>query len=473
MTLWTWAEETADKTRADGHEQLAAALVRLPELAALGDADRIAAELPAALRAAAEPGAPPWAAHYLRHWHLGARIVHQQAGTVALAEAAELARAAHADPAHCPPGACPAVNAAACHANIDGPGRVVQRELLLTEALEHAEPGTPAHVSLTAAFADLLGDAGRPGEALELLDTQDRRVRGEAECALARVRALRLLDRDNEALSVLDRLNSETAVLRGPEAAREDVGDRVRFERARLLAWLARAGRRTVDDAAAALPPVDRAQARPSLRPLWAEAVEDLDAVGAGGNDWRLGVRLTGWVRHLERVGAHRPRLELALRAARLALRRGARWTARGMVEQAQAAAVHLRRDDELMADLAEVRDGVRALGLPSTPVPAPRMGSWLWSDQGRGLGPEQRADLLLAALDACPGDTALLGHLGHVGRELDLARCAAREQWARVRALPADLDAALGLLESLLHDEDTEGVRELVRLLAGAAARA
>src|SRR5690606_31863851 len=53
MTLWTWAEETADKTRADGHEQLAVALVRLPELAALGDADRIAAELPAALRAAA------------------------------------------------------------------------------------------------------------------------------------------------------------------------------------------------------------------------------------------------------------------------------------------------------------------------------------------------------------------------------------------------------------------------------------
>ena len=60
-----------------------------------------------------------------------------------------------------------------------------------------------------------------------------------------------------------------------------------------------------------------------------------------------------------------------------------------------------------------------------------------------------------------------LLERLGRVARELDLARNAAREQWARVRALPADATTALSLLESLLHDGDMEGVRELVGLLA------
>ncbi len=56
MTLWEWVAEAADKTRANGHEQLATALGRLPELAVLGDTHRITIELPAALRAATEPG---------------------------------------------------------------------------------------------------------------------------------------------------------------------------------------------------------------------------------------------------------------------------------------------------------------------------------------------------------------------------------------------------------------------------------
>ena len=156
MTLWEWAAEAADKTRANGHEQLELPLGRLPELAVLGDTHRITIELPAALRAATEPG-PRSGPPTMRYWQLAARILHHQAGTVVLDEVTELVHAAHADPAHCPPGACPAVIAAACHANIDGPGRTVERELLLTTALEHVEPGTPAY-TLTAAFADLLSD---------------------------------------------------------------------------------------------------------------------------------------------------------------------------------------------------------------------------------------------------------------------------------------------------------------------------
>lgn len=467
MTLWEWVAEAADKTRANGHEQLATALGRLPELAVLGDTHRITIELPAALRAATEPGAPLWAAHYVRYWQLAARILHHQAGTVVLDEVTELVHAAHADPAHCPPGACPAVIAAACHANIDGPGRTVERELLLTTALEHVEPGTPAHTALTAAFADLLSDVGRPHEAVDFLDTQDQTLRFTVELAVARVRALHLMGRDEEALAVLNRLDNQVPVLSGPDAARDDVHLRIRFERARLLARLARTRRQLVEVAAAALPAVELAQAHPFLRPLWVQAAEDLDAAGVALNDWRLGVRLTGWVRHLEQNGAPRRQLELAVRAARLALRRGARWTALSMVEYAQAAVAQMCREDALTADLAAVRASVRQLPSPSLPVPAARLDSWLWSNHALDLNPEQRADLIWAALAECPGDAVLLERLGRVARELDLARNAAREQWARVRALPADATTALSLLESLLHDGDMEGVRELVGLLA------
>ena len=338
MTLWEWVAEAADKTRANGHEQLATALGRLPELAVLGDTHRITIELPAALRAATEPG--PALGRPLCAVLAARRAYPPPPGRHSgVDEVTELVHAAHADPAHCPPGACPAVIAAACHANIDGPGRTVERELLLTTALEHVEPGTPAYTALTAAFADLLSDVGRPHEAVDFLDTQDQTLRFTVELAVARVRALHLMGRDEEALAVLNRLDNQVPVLSGPDAARDDVHLRIRFERARLLARLARTRRQLVEVAAAALPAVELAQAHPFLRPLWVQAAEDLDAAGVALNDWRLGVRLTGWVRHLSRIGAPCRQLELAVRA-RLALRRGARWTALSMVEYAQAAVV-------------------------------------------------------------------------------------------------------------------------------------
>ena len=73
-------------------------------------------------------------------------------------------------------------------------------------------------------------------------------------------------------------------------------------------------------------------------------------------------------------------------------------------------------------------------------------------------------------ALSARPHDTALLSALGQVGRTLMLSDAATEPQWRHVREQPGDQRAALSLLETLMHDNDTAGVRDLVRTLAAGA---
>lgn len=68
------------------------------------------------------------------------------------------------------------------------------------------------------------------------------------------------------------------------------------------------------------------------------------------------------------------------------------------------------------------------------------------------------------------PHDTPLLTALGQVGRTLMLSDAATEPQWRHVREQPGDQRAALSLLETLLHDNDTVGVRTLVSTLAAGA---
>ncbi|GLU48005.1 hypothetical protein Nans01_23560 [Nocardiopsis ansamitocini] len=462
--------------RADGQTVLADALVRMPALAAEGDLDRIVAELPDALIGAEREGAPSWASHYLHYWAVAVRVGDRAEGAVALADAERLAHTVHAQGAgHCPPGACPTIAVLACHANADGPGHIAARAMLLAESLPHTQPGTPAFEALTLAFADMLIDDDRADEAIGYLDAQAEVVRATGVdvglyYGFGYVRALRHLDRYDQALAVLDHLEGNGVLTWPAGPARSDAQRRVSFERARLLAWLARAGKRPVADALAALPPVEEAQAHPYLRTAWADAVEHLVALDALRNDWQLGHTLTVWACYQEEVGAHRRCLELSTAAARLAVRRGARWAAEGALHRAQRALFRVRRDDDLIGDLAEARTDTEELPAAASAVPADRLAAWL-REEGAETDPETRADLLVAALAERPADTDLLNALGTTGRVLGLAEAAAQPQWSSVRADPGNTVAALGLLESLLHDDDTDGVRDLVRTLAEAAA--
>ncbi|MFC7741924.1 hypothetical protein ACFQXA_14655 [Nocardiopsis composta] len=137
---------------------------------------------------------------------------------------------------------------------------------------------------------------------------------------------------------------------------------------------------------------------------------------------------------------------------------------------RARRALGRIRRADELAADLDEARGLV--LGLPPVvlPVDAADLVAELRKEPRETVDPERQADLVVAARAQRPDDSVLLSALGQVGRTLKLGDTAAEPQWSRVRRAPNDQRAALSLLETLLQDNDTAGVRVLVRTLTDAA---
>ncbi|GAB3453355.1 hypothetical protein GCM10027570_32460 [Streptomonospora sediminis] len=493
MALWRWLSETARELRADGRTELAEHLVRLAQMAADGHADAADAALPAAARAAAADSAPDWAAALVGHWPLAARVGDRAEGESALPATLLRLRASHPDgagpgagaaagsggadtAAGCVPAACAAEPVLACYANIDGPGHVVDRATLVAQGLAHAQPGQPAWEALVLAQADMLIDDERPDEAVRELDTRAAAVRSAGSdvslsYAFGYVRALRHQDRYDDALAVLDRVEDGMTAAWPGGAARAAPRRRTRIERARLLAWLARTGRHCPQQARAQLPDLREADAHPRLRPAWAEAAENLVAAGALDNDWRLGTALTSWSRYFEQVGAHRLCLRLCLIAARLAAARDARWTTDCALRRAERALQRVRRAAEEAGDLDEIRAGAARRPRRELPAPAAEVLPLLRRQPAGEVDPESQADLVLAALAERPGDSALLNALGQVGRTLSLADAAAEQHWPRVRSVPGDQKAALSLLETLLADKDTAGLRSLVRIITAAAA--
>lgn len=473
--LWTWVGDTANQLSVDGHAEAAEAVSSLPQLAAEGELARIRTGLPAALRAAREVAGRPWLRGYLEHWPLAARVGDRAEGEAARTEAEDRLRAAHMREGGCAPAACAAENVVACYANIDGPGTTADRTTLITEAMATTRPGEPAWEALVLAHASTLVDDERPDEAMRALDTRAREVTEAGadvsfDFGFGYVRALHHQDRYSDALRTLDHMEAHAAVSWPRGIPRDAAQRRIRFERARVLAWLARVGERPAEEAVAALPTLREADAHPTHRVAWVDAAENLIAVGALANDWHVGVALTTWSRYFERVGAWRPCLEVALSAARLATARGARWVAESALERAYRALGRIHRADDPAADLAETRAGVERLTAPDLGGPADQVLARLRAESPERVDPERQADLVVAALEHRPDDSALLSALGQVGRTLMLTDAAADPHWRRVRSVPGDQTTALSLLETLLHDNDTAGMRTLVQTLTGAA---
>ncbi|MDA2805166.1 hypothetical protein [Nocardiopsis suaedae] len=483
MTLWTWVAETSRRLREEGHAETADAVARLPQLAAEGEVGRIRGLLPTALRAArADAGVlPPWTEGYLNHWGAAARVGHRGEGTAALDLVEGALRTAHGedgdedeDGGACGPAACAAQNVLDCYANIDGPGRTVDRTALLAEAMTHGGPGLPAWEALVVAHADMLIDDERPDEAVRELDLRAAEIREAGsevgmEYGFAYVRALRYQERYTDALLTVDRLEEGALQMVPVGVPRSAAARRLRFERARLLAWLARSGLKPPEEAREALPETAEADANPRLRKAWVDAAEDLVSLGELRNDWRVGVALTSWSRYAERVGAHRPCAQMSMAAARLAAARDARWVADCAIRRAQRALVRVRRAQDLENDLEEAHEMVRDVPAVALPTEPEDLLDELRKEPRASVDPERQADLVVAARARRPDDTALLNALGQVGRTLMLSDTAAEPQWHHVRREPGDQKAALSLLETLLHDNDTAGVRTLVRTLTEA----
>lgn len=486
MPMWTWAAEVARRLRAAGQTELADAVSSLPVLCEAGDSVRVEAVARSALRTArrlvteaggTEPEVPGVfgtpTLFFLAHWPLAVRVGALAEGRRALDHVSAAVGDEPGPHDHGPLPVSLLETLARCHANIDARGTTgLRRELLSTANLAGWER-TPAWPALILARVNLLIDEDLPDRAEGELRRYEHTATGPAllgsEGVFTLVRSLRHQDKHVQALETLDRMEAELA-LDEANPRRIALHRRIRFERARLLSWSARLGQCRPEEAIAPLPTVEEAEAHPSLRSAWVDAVENLVCQGAVRNDWRLGVRVTTWSRYFERVGAPRRGAELALSAARLASGRGARWVASCSALRAERLIGELGRTEEIMGDLREVRGMIERMPPVRPLAPAERVLEFLRSQPTEEVDPEQQAEQVNAALEQKPNDTPLLTALGQVGRTLMLSDAATEPQWRYVRERPGDQRAALSLLETLLHDNDTAGVRALVRTLAAGA---
>ncbi|MES0834420.1 hypothetical protein [Nocardiopsis tropica] len=486
MPMWTWAGETSRRLRAAGQDELADGVTALPVLCEAGDAVRVEAVARSAMRTArrlvAEAGSAqaavpgvfgPPTLFFLAHWPLAVRVGVLAEGRRALAQVTAAAADEPAPHEHGPLPVSLQETLVRCHANVDARGTTdLRRDLLSTRSLAGWER-TPAWPALTLARVNLLIDEDLADRAETELRRYEHTATGPAvlgaDGVFTLVRALRHQDKHTQALEVLDRMEAELA-LDEANPRRDALRRRIRFERARLLSWLTRLGQCAPREAIAPLPTVEEAEAHPSLRPAWVEAVENLVCQGAVRNDWRLGVRVTTWSRYFERVGAPRRGAELALAAARLAAGRGARWVATCSAQRAERLIGELGRTDEILGDLVEARAMIGGIPPIAPAAPAERILAFLRAQPAEQVDPEFQAEQVNAALERIPHDTPLLSALGQVGRTLMLSDAATEPQWRHVREQPGDQRAALSLLETLLHDNDTAGVRDLVRTLAAGA---
>ncbi|MGF1429304.1 hypothetical protein [Kitasatospora sp. LaBMicrA B282] len=501
--IWDWVHDTHSSLVEAGQHRLATALVEIAGHAVDGRNEQLDAMFPEALSAARALDLP-WVEVFLRHWRLQNLLNKRHQGERAMTEAVSLLEFAHREEtAGCPQAVCAVQDFTICHANIDGPGYVPERLAVLEEALERVEPARACFDCLSREYADTLEDDGRAEAALAHLDRAQLRIEAAGESVSlsfgqARASALYRLGRYEDALAALTA--AEQAYLAARHTLDEDDHRKLGVIRARALAALGRH-----DEALAQLPPIAEADGFADIRHRWAAAVERLVEAGCYPNDARLGARLASWVSYLDTAGSHRPCLDLALTAGRLAVRRGAREVALALVATGERKLALLRRPEPVAGPLAELRAAAGALPVPVLPVPAGELLDWL-AERPDGVAgaveaeqaveavesaevvaqvevvddPEADLDLLaagwqqLAAGPAAVVDPAvaselllaLAGMLASLGHE----QVAAERLWARLAEDPGRSSLVSALTAVLIEARDEAGLRRLAEQVTQAS---
>ncbi|MDH6138378.1 tetratricopeptide (TPR) repeat protein [Kitasatospora sp. GP30] len=482
--IWDWVYETHTRLVEGGQHRLATALVEIAGHAVDGRNDQLDAMYPEAL-ASARALNLPWVEVFLRHWRLQNLLNKRHQGERAMAEAVSLLEFAHREEtAGCPQSVCAVQDFTICHANIDGPGYVPERLAVLEEALERVEPARACFDCLSREYADTLEDDGRADAALAHLDRAQARIQAAGETVSlsfghARASALHRLGRHQEALDSL--AAAEQAYTKAGHSLDDDDRRKCGVIRARLLAHQGR-----LDEALAELPDAAEADEFADVRHRWAEAVDLLTAADRYPNDALLGARLARWVSYLDAAGSHRPCLDLALTAGRIAVRRGAREVALALAATGERKLALLRRTGPVADRLAELRAAALALPVAELPVPAAELLAHLAGRDGgtsrpnaggeaAPADPEADLELLAAAWAAAddalppPAATDLLLSLAGLLASLGHEQASAGLLWARLDQDPDHQDL-VGMLGSVLIEaRDGDGIRRLADRVAAA----
>jgi len=396
MNLWDWVMRTVDESRKAGRHRLAELILRIPQWATDDEHSHLDAIMPEALALARETK-NVWLEVYFRHWNLQSRVLHRLEVTESLGEATRLLDFAHSEAARgCPQSICVTQDFASCFGHADGPGYVEERLAVAQETLARITPAWPCFICISCEYAAALSDAGRQEELLHFVDKQEAALvaegLGQHRSRFVSTRADALLDagKPQEALAVLD--------FTEPASDENERKERA-IQRAQALAALGR-----TEAASSALPPFQEIQASPNLYRSWTDAAVALVKAGALPNNEGLDRRLLEMEAHLSRSGAVRKAFGLARERARLAVLRGARETALHACAQMEALVPRLRKPLGAPQDVADARALAASLPRPEVALE----GTVDAVLAGLPEGPERGLDVLRAARQRWPQESRL-----------------------------------------------------------------
>jgi len=440
--IWEWVWGLEEELQAAGQHRTAELINKI-----LDDRpEQVEAVLPEAL-AAARGLKNPWLEVYFRHWALHSRIVQDGEGAGSLHEAAALLEFAHRDDAlNCPQSVCVTQDLVCCYANVDGLGWAEERMALSKETLDRIEPSRICYDCISREYADALMDQGRYAEARTYLEEQEQLLReagndpGESYKTMIARTFLHTGD-PGRALAMLDAEE---------ESTHQWTAHQQQILRAQCLAELGRA-----EEAYEALPAFGDVAGGHYLR--WVAAAEAIVLRAPERNTWQLGRQFATAAADLDRKGAHRNCITVALQHARLALARGTVWSARLTLEAARRQLPLLRIDGgaaEAIATLdrqIETESGRKA----ELPVPAAELLAHLKTIEQRN--PEQDVELLSAACVERPDDTELVVITSEAMEACGAPTKAKDLLWDFLRRLPDSEAVALRLLDLSLRASDAQ----------------
>lgn len=399
MNIWKWVNDTKKELRAAGNSRLADLV---DEIASNVYNDRIAlaqAALPEAL-AGARAINHPWLEVYFRHWVMNGRVAQYEEGESALRETVDLFEFAHREETiNCPQSICVTQDIALCYGSVDGPGYAAERIAVCEETLARINPAWACFSCISTELVSALADGGRAPEAMKRAERQIVLMKEEGRTISVAMRR-----RMARTLYVMNEFDRALALLDEIEAQNDDETELELFDHA-ALRFRILAAQGNYKEALDVLPDAPEGTLRDNY---------DI-AAGLGMvltampelNDFVAGCRLMNALRRYCASGAHRHVMDVLNDLVRLAVARGARWTAQEAMRMARPHLDKLRAPLGAPEQFAELETLVAAMPLVrELPVPVDELLDYL--DREGDNDPEGDLEYLLLAASQRPDDAKI-----------------------------------------------------------------
>ena len=434
MDIWAWYHERVEQLYEDGQNRLVEIMENIPSYTVDGYHDKVDAVVPEGL-ALARSIKDQWVELFLRHWELQSLVLHRIDVKQGLPKAVSLLEFAHREEnLACPQSICAVQDLANCYGNADGPGYVQERLDVASETMAKIDPSWSCYVCIACEYAAALLDSKQYEQALEFLDQCDKEMQAKREkkdtghLLLTRVKVLILMERYEEAIKKLEKINSPNS------------GDTFKLE-VRLVESKIAALTGRFEHSKALLLEYDTAVTDPSIYSLWVEISYLLVKNGDMENGWRLCAQHQKMIDTMLRNGAVRDVITLSAWVCELALLRGQKNTARFYANVIDSCLPQLHKVLDAQDILQELNEEIQKT--PSVDIELPEklsdVEAWLGDD------PEVALSRIEACLRQWPGEESLV---------VDASRCllALGRHHASIRYLERFLQDAPDSAEVILE---------------------